>query len=436
MRINRYPLPLITAQITALICSAAVIADTQDEIDAAFGLQQEGATLTEVRQALAEHPDKDATGFALSAVDFLLAGEGLLQAAHRHGFLGPFRTVAPMVGERASFLQWIANEAPEATTARDIHDAISDFVGDLNNAERRLSVIDGDFKCAINIHEIRFDINADGVTTEGESLGALFALLPERMTRWNPEEQRMETSPIVPAALTVAFDRGDASWLRGYCHVLMAAGEWALAHDGQELFDRTGHVFFPKAEIPYGFLPNSTYTLERLTGGAMRTPTPFDITDVLVFFGNMRLPVDEPDRMQSVLQHLRAAVKLGHAMWEHYDLEEDNDREWIPNPRQTASFSDLTVDQEMHDAWLLFLDEMDDLLAGRKVLRFWRGDGSKGIDVPKLFQEPQEFDLLYWIQGSAAAPYLREGEFTSPGTWAQLEREFNRQVFRNMFWFN
>ena len=54
----------------------------------------------------------------------------------------------------------------------------------------------------------------------------------------------------------------------------------------------------------------------------------------------------------------------------------------------------------------------------------------------KVFLEPREFDLLYWIQGSAAAPYLREGEFTTPGTWAQLQRVFDRRVFRYSFWFN
>jgi hypothetical protein len=123
-------------------------------------------------------------------------------------------------------------------------------------------------------------------------------------------------------------------------------------------------------------------------------------------------------------------------MWTHYDAETDGGREWVPNPRQTAAFADVEIDDEIRDAWIAFLDEAEAVLAGEKVLRFWRGDGSKGIDVPKVFMEPREFDLIYWLQGSAAAPYLREGEFTTPETWRQLTDVLNHRVFRYMFWFN
>ena len=82
------------------------------------------------------------------------------------------------------------------------------------------------------------------------------------------------------------------------------------------------------------------------------------------------------------------------------------------------------------------VDEADDLLHGRKVMRFWRGDGTRGIDVTRVFLDPHEFDLLYWIQGSAAAPFLREGEFTTPGTWARLEAALDHRMLRYSFWFN
>jgi len=425
----------LLAALAALLTPLAA-AEPQDIIDAAFGRMDEGATLTQVRNELERHAaNDDAVMFAMGAVDFLIAGEKLTQEAHRLGFMGTVRQVAPMFGGRVSFLDWFANDNPDPTTAADIHKAVSDFVDGLARAEQTLAAAQGDFKCAITIPSVRFDINADGKTTSAESLRSLFAMLPP-VNRFDPDAERWTRNPMVPQDLAVAFDRGDAAWLRGYCHVLMGVGEWALAHDGAELFDHTGHVFFPNAKIKYDYLPGSAYSLEIFTGGAMRTPTPFDITDVLVFFGNMRLPVDEPERMKAALAHFRAAVTLGKEMWTHYDAETDNDREWIPNPDQTAAFADVAVDREMHDAWLLFLDEAEALLAGEKVLRFWRGDGTKGIDMPKVFNEPETFDLLYWIQGSAAAPYLREGEFTEPGTWAQLVRVFDGRVFRYSFWFN
>ena len=55
-------------------------------------------------------------------------------------------------------------------------------------------------------------------------------------------------------AFVIAFDRGDVAWLRGYCHLLMTFTEAYLAHDGQELFDHSAHLFFPKAVSPYTFL--------------------------------------------------------------------------------------------------------------------------------------------------------------------------------------
>ncbi len=421
----------ITAGLVALLATPA-LAITQNEINQAFAIQEQGATLTQVRDRLSAHDEDDAARFALGAVDFLMSVEGLVQDAHRHGFLGTLNQARGLAGPRAQFLAWIANDAPAKTTNADLHASFSRFADALADAERTLAGVAGDFSCVIDLPAIRFDINEDGTTTSAESMGGLFNLFPPTR-RW--ENGAWVTGRLVPEDLTVAFDRGDAPWLRGYCHLLMAQSKWLLAHDSSELFDHTAHIFFPEAQIKHDYLPGSTWSLERMMGG-MQTPAPFDLTDVLVFFGNMRLPMKKPGLMSEALEHLRASVTLGKEMWVHYDRETDNDREWIPNPDQTAAFSEAQVDAQMRDAWLLFLDEADDILHGRKVLRFWRGDGSRGIDVPKVFNEPQDFDLLYWIQGSAAAPYLREGEFTTPGTWAQLETVFDRRVFRFAFWFN
>ncbi len=417
--------------VSAITISSPALATPAETISSAFTSQEQGATLTQVRAALAPHAGDDAIDFALGTVDFLLAGEQLIQHAHHHGFLSTFNSAARMAGPRAEFLSWIANDHPEPTTAADIDAAMTQWSAALATAEQSLARAEGDFTCEINLTAIRFDINADGKTTAAESLRGLFNLFPPNV-QW--VDGRRETSTMVPENLTIAFDRGDAAWLRGYCHLQMAAAEWYLAHDQTDLFDHTGHVFFPKAQIAYDYLPGSTWSLERMTG--MPTPAAFDVTDIIALFANMRLPVDEPQRMATALEHLRASVTLGKEMWAHYDRETDNNKEWIPNPNQQAAFAEVEVDAQMRDTWLLFLDEADDILHSRKVLRFWRGDGTKGIDVPQIFLDPHEFDLIYWIQGSAAAPYLREGEFTTPGTWAQLNAVFDRRIFRYAFWFN
>lgn len=414
---------------------ALAAAQAQDLIDDAFGAQADGVTLTEVRATLAPHAGDDAVDFALGATDFLIATEGLLQQMHRLGFMETFRGPAMFAEGRLSFIEWISNPDPDPATAKDVHDAVLAWTEALATADETLAAVDGDFGCVIDLRTLRFDIDSSGVADDDETLNVLFMLLP-MADRWNEDAGAWERVRLVEGPLVVRFDRGDAEWLRGYCHVMMAIGDWMLAHDGRELFDHTGHIYFPKAQIKYDYLPNSTWTIERLTGGAMDTPAPFDVTDVIAFFANMRLPVDEPERMRAALEHLRAAVAHAKAMWAFYDAEEDDDREWVPNPDQTAAFGDVVVDAEMRAAWLAFLDESDDVLHGRKVLRFWRGDGTRGIDVVEVFEEPREFDLVYWIQGSAAAPYLREGEFTTPETWRQLLDALDNRAFRYMFWFN
>ena len=52
------------------------------------------------------------------------------------------------------------------------------------------------------------------------------------------------------ASLEVKFDAGDAPWLAGYSHALMALCDFMLAHDFHATFDVVSHRFFPKSAGP------------------------------------------------------------------------------------------------------------------------------------------------------------------------------------------
>ncbi|MFI4854067.1 MAG: hypothetical protein ACIAQF_03680 [Phycisphaerales bacterium JB065] len=404
-----------------------------EQISAIFATQEDGATLRELTEQLDKLPPTPETAYARATTRFLIAFEGLLQGAHRHGFLQTFNEVGPMMSRRMQIISWTANDNPAETTPQLINIALKSFIIQLADAERVLAEIDGDFKLEIEIPAIRFDIDADGKASSAESLRSLFALMPQ-IGRWDPGQRRTVWQPLVPEDLVVAFDRGDAEWMRGYCHALSGFSELILAHDYTDWFDRTGFVLFPKAVTTHDSLPGTTWFIESMFGA--REPAPFDLTDILAMIGNFQMPVTEPERMTRALEHFRKTVDHARAMWEHYDAETDDDCEWIPNPNQTAAFHEVEVSLGMRDAWLALIDEADAVLNGKKLLRFWRGDGSKGIDLVAVFTEPRDFNLLYWIQGSAATPYLREGEFTAPGTWAQIRRLTERRYFRFSFWFN
>ena len=73
----------------------------------------------------------------------------------------------------------------------------------------------------------------------------------------------------LPADATVAFDLGDAIWMRGYCNVLMSLADFLLSYDWHEGFEASFQEFFPHAGLPFaaeliggrsGFEPRSPRT--------------------------------------------------------------------------------------------------------------------------------------------------------------------------------
>ena len=123
-------------------------------------------------------------------------------------------------------------------------------------------------------------------------------------------------------------------------------------------------------------------------------------------------------------------LALSRESWKFYLAEDDNDHEWIPNPKQTGVIPGVTVTEEMVKGWTItFLDEADEILAGRKLIPFWRDAGGRGINLRRVFVEPRDFDLVLWVQGTAAAPYLEAGELTTPEVWQRLQRHLPGRVY-------
>ena len=90
----------------------------------------------------------------------------------------------------------------------------------------------------------------------------------------------------------------------------------------------------------------------------------------------------------------------------------------------------------MIDDWHVFLDEAGALLDGKKLIPFWRGSDPKGVNLRRVFLEPSRFDLVLWVQGTAATPYLERGALTRPETWNQLQRTFQGNFWGFAIWFN
>lgn len=252
--------------------------------------------------------------------------------------------------------------------------------------------------------------------------------------------ERIEGLPVTSQqakGFVIGFDRGDVNWLRGYCHFLAALGELLLAADGQKAFDCSAHLLFEKVETPHTFL---------LEGRRAFDENPFEnwatISDVISFFHQViRLPIKEPARTKAALAHLEAGVVQAKELWKFILAETDDDNEWLPNPKQTGVIG-VKVTQEMVDVWLETLDEAELILKGQKLIPFWRGEkAERGVNLRRVFAEPQTFDLIEWVQGTAAVPYLEKGPLTKladPRMGTRLNNAFggpfNFVAFG--FWFN
>ena len=409
---------LVLATLFSAVMAAVAVAET-----GTTQLMREylrGGQLEELRKDLADRlvqaPADDELRFGLGATQFLIAIEHMSQFMYRHGLEQP-RGLQGAV----PFLRFPLplNPAPEPLTYDKMRGFLMASLSDLAAAQVTLAGMgSGDVKLPVAIGLVRLDLDGDGTASEAETLWRVF---DSTLGGGNLTAQDAESFVIV-------FDRGDAAWLRGYTHLLSALLEFPLAHDWQLGFDASFHMFFPRAGLPNAILD---VTPSNLFGD----PSAASFADLIAFIHLMHWPVTEPKRMAAVLGHLESVVALSRESWKFILAETDDAAEWIPNPRQTSGvLPGMTVTQETVDGWMLFLGEFEALLAGRKLIPHWRL--AKGINLRRVFTEPRTFDPVLWMQGSAALPYLEDGELTSNETWFRIMGLLQGNFLGYAIWFN
>ncbi len=407
-----------------LCCLLASATHADPAVDA---FTRDGATLTKATQelgALVESGDADErTRFAHALATFFRSGERAAQRLYEYGAGQPIRSGSIMMFR--GLMQAGHNPDPKPVTAADVRGIVSDWLDDLRAADELFDSvpIEGDWKLRLDMARIPIDFNGDGVVAPREEPARVFSMLFRGGVNI-PEAQQ---------SFVLGLDATDLHWLRAYNDVLMAAGEIMLAYDNQELFGRCGHLFFPKPQTPYPFLLQNK-PLDRMG-------VDIDIGDILAFVGSLDFPLadDGRQRMATARQHLLNAIEHSRAMWKNARAETDDDREWLPAPHQSPAMRGVALGEPQVAMWLDLLDEAEALLEGKKLLRFWRGDGSQGIDIRKFFDEPRDFDVFYWVQGSAAAPYLvpvGDKPVTRDELWSDMQDTFGDDLFNSLFYIN
>jgi hypothetical protein len=355
-----------------------------------------------------ENPTDAQGRFGLGFVQFARAVEGLFQALYKAG-LGQGKSTS--LANQIPFLRLPVPPNPNADkfTYADQRKLLKDFANGLARAEATLAKVPaGEVKLPLHVGLYCLDLDGDGkIDRDSEALWRVHA----RTSGANITEENARD-------FVIHFDAADVHWLRGYCHLLMALTEFVLAHDFQEIFEGSAHLFFAKPVTPHKFLVDEPPPQRGGLFGDLG-----NLSDVIAAVHLLRMPVAEKERMKASLTHLQAASREVRAMWELVLAETDDENEWIPGPKQTSVLGVKPPDG-LASQLPAALDEFDDLLAGKKLAPFWRGGPKekRAVNIRRLFTEPRSFDLVLWIQGTAMTPYLEYGETVDSDTLDNLPR--------------
>jgi hypothetical protein len=365
-----------------------------------------------MNDALAANPGDDQTRFSLGVVQFLQGVEHLSQSMYKFGL----RTED---ARELINLPIPDNAKPQIIGYEDTRKILTQFRADVLKAEATLALVkDPAVKLPIHIGMVKLDFTGDGHPSDNTTLWKVLASM------W----QNPDINDAKARKFYICFDLGDVYWLRGYCHLLAGLSDMVLAYDEKDLFDRTAQIFFKAVDSPFPFLQ---------TGKRVFDMDGVDVADVIAFVHLLHFPLKDPLQLLDAQSQFKQMIACSRTSWKLILAETDDDHEWIPNPRQHTVLPHVMVTQEMIDAWLRFLDEADDILDGKKLIPFWRGDGTQGVNLAKLFfTNPQPFDLVLWIQGTGVAPALEKGKLTDTDVYKNLDRVFSGDVFSFGAWFN
>jgi hypothetical protein len=279
-------------------------------------------------------------------LQFVRAVERLGRGLHRHGCRSN-QTSLPFLR-----LPVPPNPNPEPITDTALRRLLDTVHRDLARSEATLAgVTDDQVKLPLQLARFRLDLTGNGKADQ------LLDILKRVL---GPQVRFPTDNPD----FLVCFDRGDVAWLRAYCHLLMGMLDSYLAFDTEGWFNRVGGDLFARPQRSSG---NNE-----------------EVGDSVA--------VKEPLRLGQFRQHLLQVAQLNRETWKYIRAETDDDHEWLPNPRQHGVLG-LPVREEMINAWLDAVAELEALLEGKKVLSdlFFFGNfqkNGKGLNLKTLLEHP------------------------------------------------
>lgn len=377
------------------------------------------AGLAEAEAELSARADAPEDAFALAGVRFLRGVERAVQAR--------YRVAAAEVGYAPVLRLPIPRNPDPAPYADDflegvLRDLLVDMaaVRDALKTDPQVSVAPDsraeNWGATFDLAALWIDVDGDGShTPDGRESERLFGMAAAAGLG----------RPVDSGSVVVRFDAADAAWLEAYSHLISAFAEFALA------FDPTAAT----AAARPGWDAAARFdgrALELGEFGAWADQAAVPLT--------MLRTDPDPERIQAAHGHLRAMIAANRRFWALVEAETDDAAEWIPNATQSSAWGGARVTAETAAAWRAVLDDFDAVLTGRLLMPHWRyatREGwSVGIDVSAYVADPVPLDPTLWLQGAAAAPYLREGPTIDGASLRAFERLAGRNALGLAAWLN
>jgi hypothetical protein len=220
--------PLILSLVVLFAWSFPVIAKDRQTTLAEKGITARVDQLLEFTQAGA--PDN----FELGMMQVLLAFEKALRTTAEYGLLNAIPGTPLFTNRRGEPI-----EATKTATPGTYAIMLRTFNQDMQTARAYLN--DGDFLAFnLNLADVWFDLNGDGIRDNSESAWMLFRPLmqrdPGRFSRMGD--------------LTVRFDEADKAWLLAYTHLLEGISHAYLAFDPTPVLARMAAARASMATLP------------------------------------------------------------------------------------------------------------------------------------------------------------------------------------------
>ena len=110
------------------------------------------------------------------------------------------------------------------------------------------------------------------------------------------------------------------------------------------------------------------------------------------------IAIAEPARIAAAREQVLAGLRFSDEARTSYLGETDDDREWVPNPKQTSYGAPLPVDAKLYKTWEQVIGDVRELVDGKagvslaavwKLLDFKGGGPTGFIDVGAMFTSPK-----------------------------------------------